>query len=255
MTQRSTTTNEERRDEIRRLRRMLTELGELAEHASLTGALERGAPAAIRRYNTVLQRLQELGAVPSSFGRLGDDVSFDEIKVESALVASYLKDDERGPLGGGPRGTNSSLHLVAGLAPFVDKHELLELLRAHEHEGESLDPDVVLSLAPFLPREEVARLVRHHLSELLGPPATPPEPARPQGAPQRPAPGDPGTGAGARDERDAQRRRLAELDARMDELLTQLRDDVSAEQRARLIDDVSRIGEERAALRRQLEPA
>jgi hypothetical protein len=47
---------------------------------------------------------------------------------------------------------------------------------------------------------------------------------------------------------------MAQLDSRVDELLTQLRDDdLSDEARSRLIDEVSRVGGERAELRRQLE--
>jgi hypothetical protein len=135
---------------------------------------------------------------------------------------------------------------VTRLAPFLAGPELMELLRAHEQAGEPIDPELIVSLAPFLPQEEISRLVRQHLEQSH----TQVDAAAPQSSAAAVSPVTPNE----RDDRSDERRRMAELDSRIDELLTRLRDDdLSGEDRSRLIDDVSRVGGERAALRRQLE--
>ena len=87
-------TASDNRADIRRLRRLLKEISELAQHASLTGALREGAPSAIRRYNAVLQQLERLGAVtPGFFGPLAETAGYDELGVDSKLLAGYIKEE------------------------------------------------------------------------------------------------------------------------------------------------------------------
>jgi hypothetical protein len=85
----------DRATEVRRLRRLLKDIAELAQNASLTGSLQGGARTAARRYNQVVARLEQLGvASPGLFAPLAENVSFDEIGVEATLLAGYLKEDE-----------------------------------------------------------------------------------------------------------------------------------------------------------------
>ena len=116
------------RTEIRRLRRLLREIAELAEHASLTGSLSQGARSAIRRYNQIVTRLERLGIVSAGlFEALPEDASFDELGVDSKLLAGYLEADEeeverahhRGPHGG-PNIIVGSLNGLQGLEELKD---------------------------------------------------------------------------------------------------------------------------------------
>lgn len=84
----------ENRTEIRRLHGLLREIARLAEHASLTGSMEKGAPSAVRRYNQTLARLELLGLLSEGmFTPLPADASFDEVGVDSKLLAGYLSHD------------------------------------------------------------------------------------------------------------------------------------------------------------------
>ena len=252
-----TTHPAEQRDELRRLRGMLDELGGLAENATMTGGLEHGAPAAVRRYNAIVERLQELDAAPRGFSPLGGEASFDESSVECKVLARSLKEDDRGIHGGSHGGTERNLALVAGLAPFVEQRELLDLLRLHEQAGEPVDPAVILALAPFLPKDEITRLVRQHLGlgqREKGQQATNPEP-RPA-SPEPPAsPGAEGaTRSVASGEPDQRPRRAAELDARIDELSAALRQaGLTEADRARLAGELARAAGERAQPPRDVE--
>lgn len=92
-----------RRDEIRRLRRLLRGVGELSEHASLSGALSTGAPEAVRHFNRALSRLHDLGVDTGGlFDALPEDAGFDRLGVCARLLSDYLRDDERERAGAAP---------------------------------------------------------------------------------------------------------------------------------------------------------
>jgi hypothetical protein len=81
---------------VRRLRKMLGSMAELAQHASLTGSLEGGAAVAVRRYNGILQQLEQRGILKDSFfSPLPDKAGFDELGVDCTLLVSYLAEVER----------------------------------------------------------------------------------------------------------------------------------------------------------------
>lgn len=81
-------------DEMWRLHRLLREIAQLAQHASLTGSLEKGAPSAIRRYNFILQRLEQTGSMAGHlFEPLPESASFDELGVDATLLAGYIAED------------------------------------------------------------------------------------------------------------------------------------------------------------------
>lgn len=87
---------QENQTEIRRIRRLLRETVKLAEHASLTGSLEKGGRIAIRQYNHIRNHLQEIGAIPEElFQELDEnDCSFDELGIVSGMLEGYLAEDE-----------------------------------------------------------------------------------------------------------------------------------------------------------------
>ena len=98
---------------------------EIRQGASLTGHLSDGAPSAIRRYNAVLQHLERLGAVtPGFFGPLAETAGYDELGVESKLLAGYIKEEESDAesLPHGPQG-----NLIIGLGGLRELSELKDL--------------------------------------------------------------------------------------------------------------------------------
>ncbi|SRR5579884_190432 len=80
--------------EMRRIFRMLREISDMAQHASVTGFLKQGRQTAMNRYNAILSHLEQSGLVPGGLFRpLSPDASFDELNIESRLLASYIEDD------------------------------------------------------------------------------------------------------------------------------------------------------------------
>jgi hypothetical protein len=113
------------RTEVRRLRRLLKEIADLAQGASLTGHLPDGAPSAIRRYNAVLQHLERLGVVtPGFFEPLAETAGYDELGVESKLLAGYIKEDEAdaAPSEHGPHS-----NVIIGMGGLRELSELKDL--------------------------------------------------------------------------------------------------------------------------------
>jgi hypothetical protein len=118
----------EKAAEVRRLRRLIKDIAELAQHASLTGALQGGASTAARRYNRVVARLEEIGvASPGMFDPLPENTSFDEIGVEATLLAGYLKDDEGPARAGGGNGP-ASINIIGGTLGDLEGLEELKSL-------------------------------------------------------------------------------------------------------------------------------
>jgi hypothetical protein len=121
--------------EIRRIRRLLKQMYQMAEHSSLTGALAGGATDVIQTYNLILTRLGELGVVSGPlFLALPQDASFDRLGVASKLLAGYL--EEEAPASDVLRGVNN-IHIgsIAGLEDIKDlgrlvRENLPEFLRA-----------------------------------------------------------------------------------------------------------------------------
>jgi hypothetical protein len=122
----------EKATEVRRLRRLLKDIADLAQHASLTGSLQGGVRTATRRYNTVIARLETLNITsPGLFTALGDDTTFDELGVEASLLAGYLKEDEQAAdeRSGNKSGNNSApfINIVGDLGSLHGLEELKDL--------------------------------------------------------------------------------------------------------------------------------
>ena len=172
-------------NEIQSSRRLLGEIADMCEHATLTGSLEGGEPRTAQRYNALLKRLTESQLVPSGlFSSLPDNSRFGEIGVEAKMLASYLpsnKHKERG-------GDNSDRNIIIRLAPFVHKEELAMLIRDHASKGGGLDVNTLSSLAPFLGSDMLSELLRDHLAKTTSEvKVTAPQPPAPPTPPTPPA--------------------------------------------------------------------
>ncbi len=148
--------------EIKRRRRLLRESADIAQHASLTGSLAGGASRAVRRYNSVVARLEEIGAAtPGMFEPLPDTTTFDELGVESTLLAGYLKEDidqyerqqsaQAGQGGGGPNNLFiTSANSLEGLKDLQELKDLGRMIREGFPEwmkGKATAPDAPESAA------------------------------------------------------------------------------------------------------------
>lgn len=167
--------------DIKRVRRLLRETARIAEHASLTGSLEKGSRLAIRQYNAIREHLQDEDVIPHDlFPELDeDDSSFDELGVAAKLLDGYLDDDEgagstengSGSGGGGNGGKHKRVEIKFGgggsVGDFGDLRNLGEIIRSHMPE-----------------------ILREHMSCPPSPPTppSPPSPASPPSPPSAPAP-------------------------------------------------------------------
>lgn len=162
------------------LRRMLREIADLAENASLTGGLASGAPRAVQRYNAILRQLVESGDLPRGiFEELDPETTdFGQLGVDSRLLASYLK-------GKGDGNGNSDASILVRLAPFVRGEDLAAMVKEHLSRGIELSANVITALAPFMNSDQLGQLVREHL--ISTPQEEPMRPTPPPPAPSRPA--------------------------------------------------------------------
>jgi hypothetical protein len=156
------------------LRRMLREIADLAENASLTGGLSSGAPRAVQRYNAVLRQLVETGAVPKDiFEELNPETTdFGQLGVDARLLASFLK-------GQGDSGGNGDASVLIRLAPFIRGEDLAALVKEHINQGVQISSNVITALAPFLGSDQLGSLVREHMLSGAPTPPTPPSPPSP----------------------------------------------------------------------------
>jgi len=149
--------------DIRRLRRLLRETARIAEHASLTGSLEKGSRLAIRQYNAIRDHLENIEAVPESlFPELDEDEDgFDELGVAAKLLENYLEDDpEDAPAP--PKEKSRHLEFKFGTGSFEDAGDLRNLRNI----GEIL-------------RSHLPEILRDHVHPVPPVPPTPPTPPVP----------------------------------------------------------------------------
>jgi len=153
--------NENLFDQLRATRRLLHEIAQLCEHATLTGSLSGGAPRAIARFNTILAQLTESGAVPENlFSPLSPEADYGEVGVEARMLASYIREGEK------ERDRQRDVHdpgILVRLAPFVDSKDLSSLIREQMQQGVHLDMHILTSIAPFLGKEDLGMLLREHI--------------------------------------------------------------------------------------------
>lgn len=165
------------------VQRLLREIADLCEHASLTGSLEGGSQRVAKRYNSILSQLEQQGDLPDGlFDPLGEHVSYGEIGVEARMLHAFVAKgkDKRKPK------DEPDLDILVRLAPFVKREDMGELIRSHVGSGE-VSLDLLVRLAPFIPSEDVHRIVQENLRAHIQPP-TPPEPPVPPTPPEPPRP-------------------------------------------------------------------
>lgn len=151
---------------------LLRELAELAEHASLTGAMSGGEKSAVRRYNQALATLQDEGVVPRGlFAELPADTQYGELAVECKLLLASIKgdDDESDWKSKGKRkrrGGDFDYHVLMGLAPFTRGEDLAKLVEGEIKKGARIPGHVLVALAPFLPGDMITKLVQVRLDHV-----------------------------------------------------------------------------------------
>jgi hypothetical protein len=162
--------------EIRRMRALLQKMSEVAEHAEQTGSFESGAHNYVKRYNAIVEHLEDEDVLPEDlFPKLEEDTDFGQLGAEAKLLADYLDDavDEKpGPAGKqkGEKG-KTDLGVLVALAPFLGSNELSKLVRQHfdkelPEEGARAEPDLktIIGLAPHLDSVSLNKLVRSSLA-------------------------------------------------------------------------------------------
>jgi len=128
------TLNDDTRAEVRRLAKLLKGIADMAEGASISGSLSGGSTVAVRRYNAVVQRLAALDVIkPELFQPLAEGASFDEVGVESGLLARYLKDFDQDEERWGWKNSwgpdNNVVVSLGGLKDLKDLNDLRDLGR------------------------------------------------------------------------------------------------------------------------------
>lgn len=162
--------------ELRQICSLLKELADLAEHASLTGALEGGSRRAARRYNAIVEHLEERDIIPEGvFQPLDEDQDgYDAVGIESKLLLGYIReereegDEEPGVApfeGKRKKRRKPDFEFILGLAPFMDRRDVGRMVRAAVKGKQNVEPGFIMGLAPFMDRDEIARLVREHMPD------------------------------------------------------------------------------------------
>lgn len=177
------------RTQLEAVRRMLRELSEMCENASLTGALSGGAAHATARYNRMLETLEAEAAVPPGmFSRLDEQsTGFGQLAVETRLLLASLKDEEDEEEGRHGRRGRRGLGALIGLAPFLDRDDLEKLVRERLEDSGPISDGLLIGLAPFLNKTMLREIVNRRVG--VPAPPTPPEPPVPPAPPAPPAPG------------------------------------------------------------------
>jgi len=176
-------------EELRATRRLLHEISQMCEHATLTGSLGGGAPRTVARYNSILARLVSEGAVPEGlFTSLAENSEYGEIGVEARMLASYIREGEKEK----DKNRSWGVHdpgILTRLAPFVDSADLSALIREQMQKGVHMDMHILTSIAPFLGKQDLSMLLREQLNsnsdrrergERPGRPERPDRPERPE---------------------------------------------------------------------------
>ena len=182
--------DQEQKKDVPRLYKLLLKMTEMAEHAERTGSFESATPNLVRRYNAIVERLEDIDAIPDDlFHGLGEEADFGQLGAEAMLLSDYLKDLNE-EIGSPERGKENSKRgfdpgpLIA-LAPFLDSGDLGRLVREHfvgagesqekaearkekpsAASSKSQSPDLrdIAELAPHLKPEDVNKMVRVSLA-------------------------------------------------------------------------------------------
>ena len=170
-------------EKIDNARHMLSEIGRMAEEASLTGGLNGGASRLAEFYNQVLAQVQEEGRVNSPIFQPVDPATaeYARLAVDAHMLSAGL--------GGGPRERRSGRddaegddNILPALAPFIGSEELGLLVKEKLRSGAQVKDHILMAIAPFLDSGMLGDLVRMR-SERPSPPPQAPEPPEAPPAP------------------------------------------------------------------------
>ncbi len=163
------------------VRRILAELANTAEHASLTRSLGGGEKAAARAFNGALATLTSQGLVPEGmFESMSlDDADYGSLGVQARLLLACLEDEPSPKRRRRDRdgASGEGLGAVVALAPFLDSGDLAQMLRERIDETVEVPDHLLTSLAPFLDSGDLGELVRRRMRPR--PPQAPTMPAAP----------------------------------------------------------------------------
>jgi hypothetical protein len=204
----------DQRIETRRILRMLNGTAEMAQHATLTGALDGGAPAASAQVNRAVRFLEQKGMLPPGFFEpLSQEASFAEVGVAASQIVSYLSDDETEATSSSTHDERGGHNVVnigfGGLKELRELKGIGEMIRSH--------------LPEWLMAEETASRAAEAVVDA-------------QGDPREMAEVD---------------SRLTEIGAHLQAVAEQIRrDDLNLDERLRLAEQLTRLGAEQAQLAR-----
>lgn len=151
-------------------RKLLREIGELSEHASLTRSMQGGAPRVAERYNAVLRFLIREGQVPADLFNELDPMktNFDELGVEARMLIAFVSEDKKSK--------KEDFGPVVALAPFLNSSDLAQMIREKMDQGIDLADDLLPALAPFLESETLGELIRRRTNTPKPAPSPSPSP-------------------------------------------------------------------------------
>lgn len=175
--------SDNKKREIRRIRRLLQEIASLAEEEELSEGLMNAA----RRYNAIIRHLEEREILPSGlFHPLNEqEATFGVLGVESRMLSGYLEEleeeeeeDEEKESGN----MKFDFGSIIALAPFLGQREVKKIVRKHmrgkisfgEEEDEEEDEDegaqgpslqMIVGLAPHMDSKDLSELVRACLAQ------------------------------------------------------------------------------------------
>lgn len=171
--------DQDNKREIRRMLRLLRQMAGLAEHVEQTGSFESGVRNSVKRYNSIVEHLEDNGVLPEEmFPKLEEEADFGQLGAEATLLADYLNDmiEEEEP----HRKPGLDLGPVIALAPFLGQSELKKIVRAHfagkkfglefddeeerEENSGQMDLRTLVGLAPHIGSRELGELVRAYLA-------------------------------------------------------------------------------------------
>jgi len=168
--------------EPRSIYRMLREMGDLAEHSSLTGSLSSGASQLAERYNRILELVTRQELVPTGmFSPVStNQADYGSIGVESRMLAAYLSGSKERMR----EEDEYDYSEVMQLAPFLKSSDLGEMIREIITQGNRPPKKLLASVAPFLSQSDLGEFMRV-VAKPFKPPVAPETPAAPT---QPPAP-------------------------------------------------------------------
>ena len=170
--------------EIRRIRTLLEKMAEMAEHVEETGNFESGTRNNVKRYNNIVEHLEDKDILPEDvFPELDEDSDSGQLGTEAKLLADYLADlaeEEDAERGAGsfkkPEGKRADLGMMVALAPFLERNELTNIVLKHftgqtasvEEEAPtapgSMDMQTLIGLAPHVDKATLGQMARACLS-------------------------------------------------------------------------------------------